>query len=73
MITFSCNNIIICCRWKTVYINSTPVIEVRQSNNTADVRPRQLLPLQKMDFVLVGRMPGRSVKSFEVIVIFTFA
>ena len=71
MLTFSCNDIIICCRWKTVY--SRPIIQVRQSNNTADVRPRQLLPLQKMDFVLVGRMPGKSVKSFEVIVIFTFA
>lgn len=48
--------------WKTVY--SRPIIQVRQSNNTADVRPRELLPLQKMDFVLVGRMPGATQKKF---------
>lgn len=41
------------CRWKTVYTSTRPNAVPTESESD------QVVPLKKMDFVLVGRIPGR--------------
>ena len=44
----------LCYRWKTVHTRPNPPVAVSGVSVVG-----QLLPLKRMDFVLVGRMPGR--------------